>query len=318
MNTEALNNNEKIKSLALIFKASRIIKVLPVLFLIINGALVTGTIASIYPFFLPLVLVVAVAILGMQLNVITDAQVDKKHKPYLFDWLMRDKKTSNSVFIFEIGVVILLLMIILKTQEIRVFLSLLMVSVLSILYSYNFFFMQNPAKYRLKLFWWGHMGTIWFSYFGLWFTGFLLGGHSAEGNLLMWMIFFLCLSLLDYAIFLCESSSDAIEEREFKYHTLPALLGGPKTCWFAFSIWGLALFCFFTTLQYLPVERQKIVFLAFFPCIFVQCVTVFLMIYLLGRKRNFKTLNKIIDCSFWSSRLATTFILLGEMLFNTH
>src|SRR5262249_33979961 len=97
MNTVQIINSKNCETIAMIFKAGRIMKVLPLLLLVINGALVTGGIPSITSLILPLIVVVTVITLGMQLNVITDDEVDKKHKPYLLGWLTRDKNILNLI-----------------------------------------------------------------------------------------------------------------------------------------------------------------------------------------------------------------------------
>src|SRR5262245_43880875 len=96
-------------NLVSIFRASRVRKILPLLLLMLNGALLTGEQPLILNLLLSMVLVFVVMILGMQLNVLTDAELDRETKPHLLDGLTGDRSVLQLTIATEIALALVLI-----------------------------------------------------------------------------------------------------------------------------------------------------------------------------------------------------------------
>jgi 4-hydroxybenzoate polyprenyltransferase len=299
-----------------IFRASRVRKILPLLLLMLNGALLTGEVPPILNLLLSMVFVLVVMIFGMQLNVLTDAELDRETKPHLLKALTRDRSILQLTITTEIALCLVLISLVYVVEGALPFFVLASVGVLSLLYSYNFIVPLHAAKYRLKVFWLSNLAVIWLSYFGIWFSGYLAIGHSARSDAYPWIATFISLSLMDYSVFLCECAADSMEERKQRYTTLGARLGQKKTVGIATFFWLVSLVWLVADISHLPVIRRTTAMAALLPCATLQGLTCLSMLSLSKSHMNWKRLDGIVDLSSWTARLVASGVLLIALRIN--
>ena len=223
--------------LSAILRASRAWKILPLVLVLTNATLLPTR--SVHWLLLALagVYVLVVSLLGMQLNVITDEELDRTTKPELAQQLSARPLLLRWVMAAEIALSIVLLALLHSLGQGRneLLLPLLLYGVLFTCYSFNFFVPGRAAELRLKAFWWGNALAAPGCYAALWLAGLSTAGvhWSAEPR---WLALAVALSLLDYGVFLVECAEDAVEERAHSLATLPALLGRAGTTRVAVSL----------------------------------------------------------------------------------
>lgn len=296
-----------------IFRALRVRKVIPVLFVLLSGSVIVGQIPSIFHLSVASIFILIVAFLGNELNIIADAEIDKYKKPHLFRWLTQDNQLLRNILRIEVFIIIIMLIYIFLQLRVALAVALLSVAVFSLLYSYNFLLPRHGVQYRLKVFWWGHALSMIMAYFSVWFSGYLCSLGAGDVISLPWVRFFVALALLEYSVFLVESAGDAKEEKEHYYHTLAALLGYHRTTYISIVIWLIGAFLLVFAITQLPVvmERRYIIIIALLPAVIIQGLCCGFSIVVTKGEGFSKKFDKFVDTAFWASRLFTLLILLG-------
>jgi 4-hydroxybenzoate polyprenyltransferase len=291
-----------------LIRASRVHKVLPLTLLIINGALVAGRRPALFDLALSIALTVVVITLGMQLNVLTDGDVDRQKKPHLAAWLTANPSLLAGALGAETVACLALWIAIAGCCSWSLAIALGVLSVASLLYSYNFLVPARAAALRLKITWWGNALTIMSSYFCLWLAGFLCSGPGAVAP--AWSALFAALVLVDYSVFINESAADADEERRHGFRTLPALLGQRRTSAIALALWASGLVALAAAAWCLPDARRGVVATAFGLGAAIQGAACAGSLWLARTRRSWRVLDRLVDVSFWLSRLVPTLLLL--------
>ncbi|MGK3990165.1 hypothetical protein WME99_44385 [Sorangium sp. So ce136] len=288
-----------------LLRAARIHKITPLLILMLNAALLLGDLPDPLACGIAASFVLAVGMLGMELNVLTDAEIDRSVQPHLLARLTRSRSLLRATITIEL-LAGLLLLISAKTRGGWLLLAgMLGCATASTLYSYNFIAFWNPKKYRLKVFWWSNALSVVGGYFALWVTGFACAEH-AWADAPIWLAIALSASLVDYGVFLDECAADAAVERAHALKTLPALLGQRRT-----SLIGLAVLVsggagvLVSLLASLRIHSFRTVAALSFH-LGVQAIT---CARCLGSKRRRESREAILDSSFWVSRLGMLAIL---------
>ena len=220
-----------VKTIILLLNATRVRKVLPLLLLLwVAGLVRAGSTSKLQ---LSACLVVAafilvISILGMQLNALTDVELDNARKPELFAWLTQHPPLLRWVISVEVFLSAGLLFAAHTLRRSLLTWSLVAYGAAFTCYSFNVFTFWDPARYRLKVFWWGNFLSVTTGYFAIWLAGFAL--VTPEDPLpLRWFMIASCAALVDYGVFLNECATDDEEERAHGLKTLPALLGRKRT-----------------------------------------------------------------------------------------
>jgi 4-hydroxybenzoate polyprenyltransferase len=223
--------------LSAILRASRTWKVLPLVLVLTNATLLPTRSVQWVVLAVAGAYVLVVSILGMQLNVITDEELDRATKPELAQQLNARPVLLGWVIAAEIVASLLLLLLLYLSGHggVELLWPLLLYGVLFTCYSFNFFVPGRAAEFRLKAFWWGNALAALGCYAALWLAGVSTAGvhWSAEPR---WLALAIALSLLDYGVFLVECAEDAADERAHSLATLPALLGRGGTTLVAVSL----------------------------------------------------------------------------------
>lgn len=220
-----------------ILRASRAWKILPLVVVLTNATLLPARAIPWLVLVSAAAYVLVVSILGMQLNVLTDEELDRATKPELARQLKVQPSLLRWVIGAELAASLLLLALVhgLAHNRMELLLPLLVYGVLFVSYSFNFFVPGRAAELRLKAFWWGNALAAPGCYAALWIAGISAAGVrlSAEPR---WLAVVVALTLLDYGVFLIECAEDATEERAHALLTLPALLGRGATTVIALAL----------------------------------------------------------------------------------
>jgi 4-hydroxybenzoate polyprenyltransferase len=289
--------------------ATRVGKVLPLLLVMACAARLRGPVAG--PRYLPCALfVLVISALGMQLNVLTDAALDRDTKPQLLRWLTVGPRLLAAVMAGE-GVVAAG---ILGWSWIRLgptaVLALLGYAAGFILYSYNFLFFSpaEAARHRLKVSWWGNLLAVVGGYFALW----MLGAQSARAAspTLAWQVLALSACLVDYGVFLNECAGDAASERAHGMNTLAARLGRRRASAVAalFTLLGAAGVAAALASGSTEINGRGVAALAWHLGVQAVACTV-----LTGVARGAEVprwWERAVDSSFWISRAGMLLILV--------
>jgi 4-hydroxybenzoate polyprenyltransferase len=292
-------------ALARVVLASRAYKLVPLLLLLTNAALLAGGRFSLTTYGASVAFVFVVSLLGMQLNVLTDEALDRARKPWLMAWLTADPGALRLTMIGECALCAALLAIA-AANELTLALGLVAYALCFTLYSYNFFVRGGEARARLKVFWWGNLTTVFGGYACLWIVGFALA-KPEPGRWASLLAVALAVSCIDYGVFLNECAGDAREERENGLRTLPALFGARATSAVALS---LLLAGVFTLIGLLLTEKfGRIAGVALLLHAGIQAVSAFSTLVL--ARHGAGRWEALVDSSFWLSRLAALMVLLG-------
>lgn len=191
--------------------------------LIFGAALVSGRRIDRVAILVAESFIFVVTLLGMQLNVLTDRELDREAKPHLARWLTSAPGTLRWVIVCELGAAFVLLCAVVAIGRSWLFSALFVAAALFNLYSYNVLVPHRAAELRLKVFWWGHALVGIGGYFTLWMAGFFCATNALPD--VNWLVLAVAASSADYGTFLVESAEDAPEESAFAMKTLPALVG---------------------------------------------------------------------------------------------
>jgi 4-hydroxybenzoate polyprenyltransferase len=295
-----------------LLKAARFAKNVPLLFLVIGGAL-TGT-GGVGPLLLGsalLVLMVSSSFIT-HLNILTDAELDKDKKPHLYRWMTADRRLMKGVLVGE-AVFVLACLLVLSIWRFEVFLGLAGFTVLTTLYSYNFLVPPELAvKWRLKAHWWGHFVVCLGAYLSLWLAGHFCSLGSTPATFSRWFPIFFFVSLSEYSLFLSESAIDADEERAHGVNTFAGVLGRNKSSILAVVVWCLsALGLVMQAALPSSPEMSLMVLVAFVPALVLRGGANLVLALPRGQVRDEALRLKLPDLVFWGSRLATVVTLAG-------
>ena len=288
------------------WRAARLEKNVPLLFLVLAGALTAPARPSLGPLLASLALLLVASAFMTHLNILTDVELDRERKPQLWQWMSSEPRVMIGVLGVELGIVlggvgVLLLVAPVVAAGLAVF------TLLTTLYSYNFFFPKHGVARRLKAHWLGHFVVCLGAYLSLWVVGHASGGAASFTSLLPWLPVFFFVSLSEYSLFLSESAIDAREERRLRLATFARLLGRHGSSVLALLVWlvavaGLVLCC----LSLEPASRQRVL-IAFGPALIARGVVDLLLVLQLERDEALRA--RLPDVTFWASRLLTTLTL---------
>jgi 4-hydroxybenzoate polyprenyltransferase len=204
----------------------RLRKILPGCLIFTNASLLGPTRVRGGTLILALVAILSGSALGMKLNVWTDRELDRAHKPELLAGLTRSASMTRALVVGEcLALAASLVLLALLGDVARAGWLTLFVSLFN-LYSFNVFVPHRREATRLKAYWWGNLLTAGGAYFTLWMGG--LGAAPLIG-------FALTCAAAEYSMFLGECATDADEERRHGLRTLPSLVGRRRTVAIAFA-----------------------------------------------------------------------------------
>jgi len=206
-----------------ILHSTRPSKILPLYLLVLGAALLSDTPIDRTALVMAELVIFVVTSLGMQLNVLTDRELDREAKPELAARLTASPRVLFWVLVCESTLALLLLLAIGASGRWVSFVALLIGGALFNLYSYNVLAPRRRAELRLKAFWWGHALVGIGGYLALWMAGFSCAAPFPPDR--RWLAVACAASVLDYGTFLVECAQDAADERAFGLKTLPALVG---------------------------------------------------------------------------------------------
>jgi 4-hydroxybenzoate polyprenyltransferase len=291
-----------------VLAASRVHKLIPLLVLMANAALMAGEGVSRTAYGIAVAFVLLSSMLGMQLNVLTDAALDRSTKPHLIAWLTEDPRVLRALMWVE-GMTCGLLVLLIAPTHPRLALALSYYAACFLLYSYNFLIPGGQARARFKVFWWGNLLTVLGGYASLWVAGFALGGLPNE-LWPMWLGLGAALCAVDYGVFMNECAGDADAERANDLKTLPALLGKRLASVVAMALLSagaaalLALLGAFWT----RLDVVRVAALLWHAAVQTAAALLTLLVVRRGRSRW----ETLVDSSFWISRLGALAILTGQ------
>jgi 4-hydroxybenzoate polyprenyltransferase len=297
-----------------VVRASRVHKLIPLLLLMTNAALFAGESLPLLPGIASALFVLSFSMLGMQLNVLTDAELDRATKPELLRALSADQRVLRSVMWGE-AIACIAFLAVAGAQDAGLGVALVAYAVCFALYSYNFVVggANAQARLRLKVFWWGNLLTVVGGYFSLWAAGFALGGLQAA-SWPLWSGIAVAVCAVDYGVFLNECAGDAEAERKARLATLPALLGQRWTSGIAMTILigGAAVAAVLLAYASHAAEPTGAVrSLALLWHVAVQATSAACTLLLVRRGR--RRWEVVVDSSFWVSRAGALGILIGGM-----
>lgn len=291
-----------------VVSASRIHKLVPLLLLMINAGLLAGGHVAPLLCAAAVVFVLLISMLGMQLNVLTDAALDRSTKPQLLASMNDDPRVLRGIMWAE-GLFCGLLLALAAEQDIRLGLALTYYAICFTLYSYNFLVPGRETQARLKVFWWGNVATVFGGYFALWMTGLALGGVPTS-EWIAWATLAAAVCAVDYGVFLNECAGDAAAERAHGLKTFPALLGERRTSALAISLLVLGASAVAGLLvRFWPrLDRFQVAALTWHTAVQGLSALSTLLVIRGGRRRW----EALVDSSFWVSRVGALAILLGR------
>lgn len=288
------------------WRAARLAKNVPLAFLVIAGAFT----APRWPG--PGLLVTSLAILLVSsafmthLNNLTDVELDRVRKPQLWRWMSADPRVTVGVLGLELGVVlggigVLALVAPAGAAGLAAF------TLLTTLYSYNFFRPRQGVARRLKAHWLGHFVVCVGGYLSLWVVGHASGGGASIESLLPWLPAFFFVSLSEYSLFLAESAIDAREERALGLATFARRLGRHGSSVLALLVWLVAVLGLLAHGLTLDADGRERVLFAFGPALLARGVVDLLLALRLEQDDVLRA--RLPDCTFWASRLLTAVTL---------
>lgn len=210
--------------LADLAKTTRIQKNISLSVPVLTSALSTDGIRR-WAWLIPAAAAVLIGVVVTQINVLTDAEVDKDSKPQ-FLRAIRDDISLASSFIAVEALTLALLLAAVSHHSKASLLSLVACANFGVLYSYNYLSVE-PVNRRWKVHWATHAMAFLASYLSLW-----VAGHTfATGlqGLTEAIPFYLMMSVADYGLYLIEACGDGKEERDAGLKTLAALLSRPTS-----------------------------------------------------------------------------------------
>jgi hypothetical protein len=290
-----------------IVRAARLEKNVPLLFLVLAGALTQPARLNVGLLCVSLALTLVSAAFMTHLNIITDVELDRDEKPHLWRWMSGDPGLMMAVLGLELGVVLGGVAILALVAPV-VAAGLAVFTVLTVLYSYNFLIPSNGIVWRLKAHWLGHFSVCVGGYLSLWVVGYSSSGSASLSSLSSWLPVFFFVSLSEYALFLAESAIDASAERHWGLETAACLLGRHGSSLVALGVWlsaaaGVAAYATFR----LEPGLRNVVLLAFGPALLARGLVVLLLA--LGLERDHSLRSKLPDAAFWGGRLLTALTL---------
>jgi 4-hydroxybenzoate polyprenyltransferase len=290
--------------------ASRVHKLFPLLILMTSAGLLVGPRLSPGFYALAVVVVMVGSMLGMQLNVLTDRDLDRSTKPQLLAGLTNDPRMLRAIMWAE-GLLCALALVACARGSVALALALFAYWLCFTLYSYNIFLPRRAASTRLKVFWWGNLSTVLGGYAALWLAGFALAGLPA-GRWWLWGGVAVAVSLVDYGVFLNECAGDAPAERAHGLRTLPALLGerGASALAVAFLTLGAAVLALLVVTSWQRLAAAQVAMLFWHAAVQAASVVMTLLVIRRGRRRW----ETLVDLSFWISRVGALAIALGWRL----
>jgi 4-hydroxybenzoate polyprenyltransferase len=299
MNAAQVDNWSAFKGIA---RAARMEKNLPLLLLVVGGAHTIRASVSLPWLAFTLVIVLLASAFMTHVNVITDAELDRKKKPQLMMWLNRNPRLSKVVIAAELLLVILGIAVLwLATKHQQIALGVGLFTAISTLYSFNFITPAKGRKHRLKANWWGHFIVLIIGYMSLWYAGYYCTTGDPSQPIDAFLPLFFCVSLSEYSLFLSESSFDAEEERESRLSTLAAVLGERGCKVVALLLWTVS--CAGLVWELLKCPQQSMLILAaFVPAVLLRGVMNLLLLV--------RRWDAIPDLTFLGSRILTVTVLL--------
>jgi 4-hydroxybenzoate polyprenyltransferase len=210
-------------------RATRLSKVLPLFLVITNAALLAGGAPSFRRLAMAGLSLICASAAGMQINVLTDAALDRRMHPERVRWLTTNRALLVAVLSLEAAVMLAATGWLLAAGAWLQAGAVELYAAFFTLYSYNFFAtgLREGARTRFKTHWLGNLVSVSACYFALWVTGFAAAPPPAEG-FLRWCSLALFVCVVDYGMFLDDCAKDADAEREHGLRTLPALLGARR------------------------------------------------------------------------------------------
>lgn len=301
MKADAIARRSFSRSLASIFRAARMEKNLPLVFLVIGGAYTTRAQVSFGWLLYTLVVLMISSAYMTHLNVVTDDELDRRRKPQLMQWLREDPALSRAVMWLELVLTCVGIGVAWLLGHPRVALGLLVFTIVTILYSYNFLVPGKGREYRLKALWWGHISVLLVGYMALWYTGFYCTSVETDAPIGPYLSLFFFVSLSEYSLFLCESAFDAREEEESRLRTLAAIMGERPSKVVAFVLWVISLVGLIFTARATP-QSVTLIMAAFLPAV---CLRGIAQAFLLAKRWT-----SLPDVVFLTSRIITVVVLL--------
>jgi 4-hydroxybenzoate polyprenyltransferase len=301
-----LADRQLARASAQLVRATRLGKIFPLVVVMANAALLRGR-PALDCFAASALFVVVVSALGMQLNVLTDAELDRSSKPHLIRWLTGSRPLLIGTMAAELTACLLLSIAAGLRGGWPLLAGLVGYALCFTLYSYNFFTPARARVNRLKATWWGNLGAVVGGYFALWTCGFasVVGGGFPSGS---WLGLALGCCLVDYGVFLNECAGDAASEREHGLSTLPALLGARTTSLIAAAILLAGVMAVIAASSAAALGRRGALAIAWHVA--VQAVACLGSLRLSTRPWTGRRWEALVDRSFWLSRLGALVILL--------
>lgn len=285
-----------------LYRAARLGKNVPLLLLVLAGALTAPARPRLGPLAASLALLLVSSCFMTHLNILTDVELDRERKPHLWHWMSADPRVTIATLGVELGVVlggVGVLALVAPGSA----LGLCVFTLLTTLYSYNFFAPKRAIARRLKAHWLGHFVVCVGAYLSLWVAGHAGGGGASPVTLASWLPVFVSVSLSEYSLFLSESAIDAQQERQLGLATFARILGRHGSSVLALSVWLIAAVGF--VLSCLPLEAgvRERVLIAFAPALLARGAVDALLALRLRRDEVLRA--RLPDVTFWASRLLT-------------
>jgi 4-hydroxybenzoate polyprenyltransferase len=300
---------ERMATLAAFVRAMRLPKVLPLVVVLVDAALLTRASVDVVSCALGCAFVLVVSVAGTQINILTDASLDRERKPQLFEALTRSESLLRASLWIEAGTCALLAWAI-RERSGRLLVAVVVYGAAFILYSYNFVAFWAPARNRLKVRWWGHAASVMAGYAALWVAGFAcqVAGRGLEPREIATIA--VGGSLVDYGVFLNESSVDAEEERAHGLRTLPALLGRGRASAVALAIMALGVVALSSGAEALVRAGLPLSALALAWYGAIQALGCIGSLLYARRSLRSPHGDVLVDSAFWLSRVGMMAILL--------
>jgi 4-hydroxybenzoate polyprenyltransferase len=260
------------------------------------------------------VVLISASFFMTHVNVITDHELDKAKKPDLFLALSKNMALSQKVMAVELLAAITGIVILASLAYYYAALCLLMFTIISILYSYNFFTWWAPAKYRLKVYWWGHIIVLVVGYLSLWLAGYFLSNNQVHPSVNYWLYLFFIVSVSEYSLFLLESSIDFEEEKAHKLKSMSALIGDKATNIVSLGLGAVSIVLLFWLLHYFTTH-EILMLLAFLPPMILRVLFELFVLLNSNFSRREYLKYKFPDILYFGTRLYTLIIIVSALLF---
>ncbi|HEU4538956.1 MAG TPA: UbiA family prenyltransferase [Polyangiaceae bacterium] len=289
--------------------AARLKKNLPLLFLLAAGALTAPAGPRLDLLAAAAGLALVASAFMTHVNNLTDAELDRADKPYLYAWMSSDPGLTRAVLFGELFVVVAGLTGFALFRP-PLFVGLAAFTALTTLYSYNFLVPARAVPWRLKAFWWGHFVVCLGAYLALWLAGHFCGDRSSWASFSGWLAVFGFVSLSEYSLFLSESAADAAQERRLGLRTFAALLGRHRSSALAVGVWlaSAAGLVAAAVLAPSPAVR-RLVLVAFVPALLLRGAANVVLAVEHGHERDAALRSRLPDLVFWGGRLITVYTL---------